>query len=207
MLSPAFGKFKFFTHAADLAAHIFHGIKISIYSLSKIKPCFLGCVASEHCTFAGKNHPNISEQIRCNFLSQPILQPMRECVIQCHWLVVRSNPRVRSDVFHPSNKSSRHHQSCRILVIFHVILRRMGQDYIRLNFSNDRCHFLHGCFVVEDFEILKKRGMAGTGGEGRRGLRLLPTTVNCFLSREILGTTAPVGEVPEMDITTRIFQT
>ena len=49
------------SRAADLAAHIFHGIKISIYSLSKIKPCFLGCVASEHCTFAGKNHPNISE--------------------------------------------------------------------------------------------------------------------------------------------------
>jgi hypothetical protein len=91
-------------------------------------------------------------------------------------------------------------------VVFYVILRRLGQDDVRLDSTDDGGDFGDRRLIVKDSEVVEQWRVGDAAHEFRGGLRFQPPDGSGFLARKSRRTAAAVGEIPEMDFAARILQ-
>ena len=101
----------------------------------------------------------VDEVIRRHGAAQRVAQGVRHRVINRD--VARHGPARGSGVKvrHATRERRRHDQPARVGVVFHVILRRMGEDDGRRDFANDGRELSQRAEVVKDFEIVAQAGV------------------------------------------------
>ena len=144
--------------------------------------------------------------MRLDRLAQRVFEPVRQGVIDRHRLLIGGGDRIGAGVIHSPDERCGHHQARRILMILHVILRRLSQDDVGLNVADHGGDPDHRRLVIEDLQIIKGRRMGGAARERGRCLRLFPPHSGGLFPRQGVRPTAPVGQVPEMNVAPRIFQ-
>lgn len=88
MASPAFGKFKAPAPFTHLAAHAFHLVEVGVHALADIEPFLLRGVTGQHRPFAVQHGGDVGVEMLLNYLTQSVVQPVRQRVIDRHRTII-----------------------------------------------------------------------------------------------------------------------
>ena len=139
-------------------------------------------MAGEHRALAGEHRADVGEEMRGDRLTERVVEAVRQRMIEGNRLVIDRDIRVGDEVFHRPCEHARYDEACRVLVILHVILRRLSQDDVRLDFSDHRRGVGYRRSIVKDAEIIEERWMCDSTGKLCGSLCLLPSDGDGFLS-------------------------
>ena len=151
---PAFGVFEANAHFAERAREIIHGAQVGIHALRDVEPGFLRNVRGEREAFAIVDVGRFDEELGDDEFVERAAQAVGHRVVDGD---------VVGDVFaiwrgaevrHAAAERGSNGEARSVGVIFHVILRRMGEDDGGGDLPDGGGDFAEERDVVDDFEVI-----------------------------------------------------
>ena len=202
-MSPALGILEPAGHRACLAAESLHRRQVRVHTLAFVEPPPLALVAGEHGPLAVEDVRRVDEEVRAHRLAQRPAVAVRLGVIDGHVAGDGVAGRVGLEVVHASHERRRHGQAGRVLMVFHVIVRRLGQENLGRHLAHDGGHAGQERLLVIDLDVRHKALVIDGPDGGGRGPRLVAADANNLVGRHVRRAARTVRDVHRVEFVPR----
>lgn len=199
MADPGFGLLKFSEIFCYGFIVFLHGVEVGVHALGFVEPLFLAGVAGEHVAFHLCGGGDVDDSVSGDFFAERAHQAVRHRVINSRGFVVGRGWRLDLEIHHSTTKGCGDSEAGCILMVFHVVAKRMGEDDVGLDRSHASSDTADAGSIVKNMQVVEERGVEGRVGKEGGGAGFADAQCNRVLGQEGGCAAVAGGEVPHVD--------